>query len=373
MHETTLKSQVVELLKLANIEVNGDNPWDIQIHNSEFYPRILKGGSLALGESYMDGWWDCKSLDQFFARIIYANLENKIKSDFWLLSHIFFLKFINTQTRRRAFKIAEAHYNLGNELFQLMLDSRMNYSCGYWKNASNLEEAQLNKLDLICKKLLLTPGMRLLDIGCGFGGMAIHAAKHYGVSVVGVTVSKEQYALAKERSAGLPIELYLQDYREIKGRFDRIVSIGMFEHVGPLNYRQYMRKAHDSLTEDGLFLLHTIGSNTTNVHTDPWISKYIFPNSVLPSITQISEAFKDLFIMEDWHNFGSDYDKTLMAWLTNFEQSWSKIEVNYDERFYRMWRYYLSACAGLFRVRQAQLWQVVLSKRGVKGGYPSIR
>jgi len=373
MRKGSIKKQVIKLLESANIDPNGKNPWDIQIHHPDFYSRVLEGGSLALGESYMDGWWDCKSLDQFFARVIGAKLDEKVKSNFWLLSQLFFLKYANLQTKKRAFKIAEAHYNLGNGLFKTMLDSRMLYSCGYWKNAADLEEAQLNKLDLICQKLSLAPGMDLLDIGCGFGALAIHAAKNYGVKVVGITVSKEQYDIAIQQCAGLPIELYLQDYRDIDGRFDRIVSIGMFEHVGPLNYRAYMQKVHDSLTQDGLFLLHTIGSNTSNVNTDPWIDKYIFPNSVLPSVTQIAEAFNRLFILEDWHNFGADYDKTLMAWEANFEQGWDELRADYDERFYRMWHYYLCSCAGLFRARQAQLWQIVLSKKGVAGGYQSLR
>jgi len=373
MGKETLKKQVIELFESADIYPNRDRPWDIQIHNPDFYSRVLNGGSLALGESYMDGWWDCNSLDQFFEQITRAKLEDKVKSNLQLLSRFIILKFANLQTKKNAFNIAKTHYNLGNTLFEIMLDSRLIYSCAYWKNADNLEDAQLHKLDLICKKLLLAPGMRLLDIGCGFGALAIHAAKNYGADVVGITVSKEQYDIATQRAQGLPVKIQLSDYRDLEGRFDRVVSVGMFEHVGPLNYREYMQKAHDCLTEDGLFLLHTIGSNTSNVETDAWINKYIFPNSVLPSVTQISEAFKTLFIMEDWHNFGADYDKTLMAWRSNFEQGWDMLKADYDERFYRMWCYYLSSCAGLFRAREIQLWQIVLSKHGVEGGYQSLR
>jgi cyclopropane-fatty-acyl-phospholipid synthase len=265
------------------------------------------------------------------------------------------------------------HYDLGNRLFEAMLDSRMNYTCGYWKNAKNLDEAQLHKLELTCQKLLLKPGMRMLDIGCGFGALAKYAAENYGVKVVGVTISKEQRDYAQQNCAGLPVEIRFQDYRDVNEKFDRIASLGMFEHVGHLNYRTYMNVANKCLSDDGIFLLHTIGSKVSSVASDEWISKYIFPNGMLPSIPQIGNAAEGLFVMEDWHNFGADYDKTLMAWYANFNHHWDQLKSYYDERFYRMWKYYLLSCAGLFRARYTQLWQIVFTKQGILGGYQSPR
>jgi cyclopropane-fatty-acyl-phospholipid synthase len=184
-----------------------------------------------------------------------------------------------------------------------------------------------------------------------------------------------QANLAQERCVGLPVAIRLQDYRNVNEKFDRIVSIGMFEHVGYQYYRTFMEVAHRNLKDDGLFLLHTIGSNRSTVNLkeiDPWLSKYIFPIGMLPSIKQIGEAAEDLFVMEDWHNFGPDYEKTLLAWHENFERNWDKIKANYDDRFYRMWRYFLLRAAGAFRARYEQLWQIVFSKKGLVGGYQRI-
>ncbi|PWY53932.1 cyclopropane fatty acyl phospholipid synthase [Legionella qingyii] len=364
-----IKKIVTDLLHSAGITPNGSEAWDIQINNEAFYSRIFNGGSLALGESYMDGWWDCKSLDQFFSRVLQAQLDQKIKSDKWLWPKLIWLKLINHQSKKRALEVGRRHYDLGNDLFKSMLDSRMNYTCGYWRNAYDLETAQLNKLELSCQKLKLEPGMRVLDIGCGFGALAKYAAEHYGVNVVGITISKEQFEYAKQNCSGLPVEIRFQDYRDLHEQFDRVVSLGMFEHVGYRNYRTYMQKARDCLKDNGLFLLHTIGGDLTQTTTDPWINKYIFPNGMIPSMAQISHASEGVFIMENWANFGAYYDHTLMAWHERFEQNWDRLKDQYDERFYRMWRYYLLACAGSFRARTNQLWQIVFSKNGVPGGY----
>ncbi len=361
------------LLHKADVEIDGDRPWDIHVYNDMLYGRILREGSLGLGQSYMDGWWDCAALDQFFFRILKADIHNSVQLSWDLIRNYIKATLINLQSKDRAFQVGQQHYDLSNKLFQHMLDPLMIYSCGYWKNADNLAQAQEDKLDLICKKLYLEPGMRVLDIGCGWGGFAYFAAKKYGVHVVGVTVSEEQAAYARAWCKDLPVVIELKDYRHIEGVFDRIVSVGMFEHVGYKNYHEFMAIAHRCLKNDGLFLLHTIGSNLTTTYGDPWIDKYIFPNGMLPSVVRIAQAIEGLFIMEDWHNFGADYDKTLMAWHKNFNNNWQVIKDEYDQRFYRMWNYYLLSCAGSFRARNIQLWQLVLSKKGVFGGYSSIR
>ena len=375
------KKLVQQLLAEAKIELNGKNPADIQAHNEKFYARVLKNPILALGESYVEGWWDCECLDQFFYALLRADLAKKIKEN----RHLFYpiikeklrsmlMSGFNLQKKSRAFEVGKHHYDKGNNLYQAMLDKDLTYSCAYWKNSSNLHEAQQAKLALACDKLQLKPGMKVLDIGCGWGSFSRYAAENYGVSVLGVTVSKEQYQYAKKICQGLPVEILFQDYRDVRGLFDRICSIGMFEHVGPRNHKDYMKVAHRCLKKSGLFLLHTIGSNTSKYHPNPWIHKYIFPNGILPSIQQIGRASERLFIMEDWHNFGAYYDKTLMAWYENFNQAWDTLKKDYDHRaFYRMWKYYLLACAGAFRARDIQLWQIVFSKGGIINGYQSIR
>jgi len=366
-------STVQNIFDYADVKINGDNPWDIQVHNDKFYGRVLGEAELGLGESYMDGWWDCESLDQMICRIMHARLESAVKRKWSILLPIALATIFNRQKISRAFVVGWAHYDLGNDLFVNMLDSRMNYSCAYWKNASTLEDAQRDKLELICRKLELRPGMRILDIGCGWGAFGKYAAERYGAEVVGITVSKEQVALGKELCSGLPVEFRLQDYREINEPFDRIVSVGMIEHVGYKNYRTYMKVAARCLKDDGLFLLHTIGQIHSTKTANAWTDRYIFPNSMIPSIKQLGEAIEDVFVTEDWHIFGADYDKTLMAWHGNFERSWHKIRHRFDERFYRMWRFFLLSGAGSFRARSNQLWQIVLSKEGVVGGYNSIR
>ncbi len=373
MSRNNPKSIVEELLAHADVKVNGDRPWDIQVHNEKLYSRVLAQGNLGLGEAYMDGWWDCEQVDEFIDHVLSAKLDKKVRGDLRILAHFAKSKIFNQQTKRKSKKDVQSHYDIGNDLYSVMLDKGMNYSCGFWRDQQTLDNAQIAKLDMICRKIGLQPGMRVWDIGCGWGGFAKFAAENYDVEVVGVTLSENQAPLARQRCKGLPVEILLQDYTKVKGKFDRIVSIGMAEHVGHKNYKTYMKKAHDSLTDDGMFLLHTIGSNKSIFATDPWTHKFIFPGGMLPSGAQLMKASEGLFVMEDWHNFGADYDPTLMAWHKNFNDNWHKIKDNYEDRvdgkFKRMWDYYLLSCAGSFRARNNQLWQIMFSKEGVRGGY----
>jgi len=361
------------LLDLADIEINGSSPRDIQVNDPAFYQRVLSGGPLGMGESYMDGLWDCEALDELIYQLLRADLEHSI-SPLKLLIPVVWAKLVNLQSPGRAFRIGEHHYDIGNELYKLMLDQRMVYTCGYWKDADNLAAAQEAKLDLICRKIGLKPGMRVLDLGCGWGSFAGFAAERYGVEVVGVTVSKEQIAYGQERYKDLNVDLRFQDYRDVNESFDRVVSIGILEHVGPKNYRTFMEVVERNLKDDGLYLLHTIGTNTKTLSVDPWTNKYIFPGGVLPVLQQISVAAEGLLILEDLHNIGTHYDPTLMAWMENVDRHRDEItKLGYDERFYRMWRYYLLGAAGSDRARRNQLWQIVFSKKGLDGGYESIR
>ncbi|MBN8728122.1 MAG: cyclopropane fatty acyl phospholipid synthase [Xanthomonadales bacterium] len=366
------RARVEQLLTHAGVTIDGPAATDVVVHDEDLYARAIAHGSLGLGEAYMDGWWDAEDLPGFLTRLIEAHLDDKVRGleDAWLAVQA---RLINMQRGERAFEIGERHYDLGNDLFQAMLGKRLVYSCGYWKEASDLDAAQQAKLDLVCRKLGLAPGMRVLDIGCGWGEALKFAAERYGVSGVGITVSEEQARFAQELCRGLPIEIRVQDYRELDERFDRVFSIGMFEHVGVKNYRTYFEVAHRVTAANGLFLLHCIGTNLSTTHTDPWIAKYIFPNSMLPSAAQITKESEGLFVIEDWHNFGTDYDRTLMAWRDNFDAAWPELSKRYDERFRRMWHFYLAGSAATFRARRSQLWQIVLSANGVPGGYRAPR
>lgn len=361
------------LLENANIHIDGQKPWDIRIQDRRFFRRVLGQGSLGLGESYMDGWWECERPDELIFRVLTAGLDSRVSMGVRAGMQVIAASLLNLQSRARAFMVGERHYDISVGLYQKMLDRRMNYSCAYWRNAETLDEAQENKLDLICRKLGIRPGDRVLDIGCGWGSFSEFAAEKYGAEVVGITISREQAEFARERCKNLPVEIRLQDYRGMDERFDHIVSIGMFEHVGYKNYRTYMNVARRCLRDDGLFLLHTIGNRRTAVHGDPWMHRYIFPNGMLPSVKQLGAAVEGRFIMEDWHNFGADYDLTLLAWHDNFMAGWDDFVASFGERFCRMWKYYLLACAGSFRARKIQLWQIVLSPEGVAGGYQSVR
>ena len=355
---------IKELLTSADVEVNGPDPWDIKVHDPRFYGRVLREVALGLGESYMDGWWDCQVIDQFIDRVLRVQLDQKIRGNWKIMLQILRARLLNLQSPARAFEIGERHYDLGNDLYRAMLDSRMNYTCAYWKDARDLEEAQEAKLELVCQKIGLEPGMTVLELGCGWGSFAKFAAENYGAQVLGVTVSKEQVELGSALCRGLPVELRLQDYREVSGQYDRVISIGVMEHVGYKNYRTYMEVVDRTLKPGGIGFFHTIGTNTSLKGTNAWTHKYIFPNGMLPSIAQLAAAMEGLFIVEDWHNFGPDYDLTLLAWHENFEKAWPDLKQKYSERFYRMWRYYLLSAAGGFRSRSNQLWQVVFTRPG---------
>jgi cyclopropane-fatty-acyl-phospholipid synthase len=360
------------VLSEVDVRIGGGRPWDIEVHDERFFRRVLSDGALGLGEAYMDGWWDAKRLDMLFERLSVLDPRSVPLpwSMLWLSVKD---RLVNRQRRSRAHRIAEHHYDLGNDLFQAMLDPRMTYTCGYWKHARTLADAQEAKLDLVCRKLDLQPGQTVLDIGCGWGSFIGYAAEKYGVRGVGVSNSREQVRLGRELCAGLPVEFRLQDYREIAGTYDHVVSIGMFEAVGRKNFRPFFEVARRSLKPGGLFLLHTIGANRQARSVDAWIEKYIFPDGAQPSIAEIGVATDQLFVMEDWHAFGAYYDPTLMAWYENFHAAWPRLRDRYGDRFYRMWSYFLLSCAGSFRSRRSNLWQVVLAPQPVPGVYCSVR
>lgn len=369
VHNTgTLERIYRRLFAMADIEPNGAREWDMIVHDTRLYRRLALQGSLGLGESYVEGWWDAPRLDEFFARLMSVELDERVVN-FPRMFAVMTALIRNLQSIGRAGQVGEVHYDIGNDFYREMLGSRMVYTCAYWRAAQSLDEAQEHKLELVCRKLQLERGMNVLDIGCGWGGFARYAAENYGANVVGVTISAEQAAYAREYCADLPVEIRLQDYREVNQQFDRVVSLGMFEHVGHKNYRTYMEFVKRSLSDEGIFVLQTIGRNERGTGIEPWVTKYIFPNSEVPYLQQISSAVSGLLILEDLHNFGTDYDRTLMAWFSNFNRAWPQFEDRMPYDFYRLWEYYLLMFAGVFRARSLQLWQLVFAPKQLNRGY----
>jgi cyclopropane-fatty-acyl-phospholipid synthase len=363
------EGEIRTALASAGVEVGGDRPWDIQVNRPELYARVFAEGSVGAGEAYMDGWWDCPALDEFFLRVVSADLGGRLKPNLHTLGLALSARLQNRQSRHRALQAVKTHYDLDVAVFEATFDRRLTGSCGYWKNAGTLDEAQEAKLDLVCRKIGLTANQHVLDIGCGWGAFMGFAAERYGASCVGVTVSEQQVDYARKRYAGLPADFQLMDYRAFDGSADHVVSMGMFEHVGPRNYRTYFARAQRALRPGGVFLLHTIFANEREATIDPWLDRYIFPSGALPTVGQIATAVEGLFVIEDVENFGPDYDRTLMAWRENFRGHWPELSDRYGERFCRMWDYYLSCCAGAFRSRAISVGHFVLSPAGVPGGW----
>ncbi len=371
MIEKKIRDYIESLFNSADICIDGSRPWDMRIHDNALFSRVFKSGSLALGESYSDGWWDCEALDQFFHRLFRARLDEKVNP----ISFIAVLQslFLNMQNRARSRWVIKKHYDLDVNLYLSFLDPYNQYTCGYFKETDDLAVAQEQKLDLVCRKLMLSPEDSVLDIGCGWGGFARFAAEKYGCSVTGITISDEQLQYAREFCRGLPVSIIKSDYRDFKGAFDKVLVCGMIEHVGYKNHRKLMEVVCNSLKDRGLFLLQTIGTNISTRMGDPWINKYIFPNGLIPSAKQIVSAAEGLFVLEDWHFMGPHYDRTLMAWYVNFIKNWDRIKSAFDERFYRIWVYYFLSCAASFRAQMNDLWQVVFSKNGAARDYVCVR
>jgi len=367
------KDRIVGLLKDAGVTVNGPNPWDIQVHNERMWTRLFSEGSLGLGESYMDGEWDAVDLAEFFNKVLVGGVADKIRITPNLLWQIAQAKLLNMQNIERSRRVARMHYN-ETDAYKASLDARMTGSCGYWpEGVSNLDQAQEAKLDLVCRKIGLKPGQLVWDIGCGWGAFMGFAAEKFGARCVGVTVSPDQAAYGRDRYKDLPIEFQVKDYRQFEGKTDHVVSMGMFEHVGHKNYRAYFEKARSVIKDDGLFMMHTIGSQWSSDTIEPWLEKYIFPGGVIPSMAQIGKAIDGLWSVVDVHNIGPHYDKTLCAWYDNFERKWKRRNTPDEVRFYRLWKYYLLCCAGGFRAKVLQVWQFVLSPSGVPEGYVFAR
>lgn len=373
----SLPAPLQAVLHAADVQLDGEQAWDLRVSTPAarraLIDAVLSRGSLGLGDAYVDGLWECEALDQLFTRLLLAQADRRLGQGDRLSAALRPLRdqLFNLQSLRRSTTVARRHYDIHPEVYAVMLDPWWQYSCGYWEQATSLDQAQEHKLRLICDKLDLRPGLRLLDIGCGWGGLAAYAALHHGVEVVGITLSAEQLRLARSHWGDLPLRFELCDYRQLDQLacepFDRVVSVGMYEHVGPRNARAFFAAVRQALRDDGLFLLHTIGYRCCSLHSDPWIDAHVFRHGRLPAPAELTAALERDWLIEDWHAFGPDYDRTLMAWHANVEAAWPGLapalgNAAAAERFRRFWRYYLLCCAGFFRSRQGQLWQLVLSK-----------
>ena len=357
----------VDLLAKADIHLGGSRPWDLQVHDDRLWSRLLRDGTLGAGESYVDGWWDTPALDQFMDHILRARFDESLRENWTLVAQAVRARVLNLQSITRSFDNGQHHYDIGNDLYEPMLGGRLLYTCAYWHNATTLDEAQDAKLDLVCRKVGLRAGMRVLDLGCGWGGFAAFAAERYGAHVTGYTVSQEQVRWAKDHYPQLPIDIRLDDYRNATGTFDAVVSIGLMEHVGWKNYRGYMQLVDRLLAPGGVAFVHTIAGNIPRTHIEPWFDKYIFPNANLPTLAQLIGAMEGVLVPEDVHNIGADYDPTLMAWWERFDAAWPSLKARYGEPFYRIWKFYLLASAGAFRARSQQLFQLVMTRHGTPG------
>ncbi|MDO8510235.1 MAG: cyclopropane fatty acyl phospholipid synthase [bacterium] len=377
-------SERVENFLNHAVTPNGSNAWDPQVkYPDKFYRAIASQGMLGLGDAYVEGLWECEDLAGFFYRAVRAGLLEALASA--LPMRLMRLKFAltNPQNMLKAKRNAYAHYSRGNELFEAMLDPRLTYSCALWKNPidldddETLDDAQNRKLDLICRKLKLERRTKVLELGCGWGSLAGYAAEKYAANVMGITPVQEQVEYAANRYRYLPVKIAQADYREMSdasSKFDCVVSVGMFEHVGKKNRKAYMDTVNRCLFRDGISLIHCFGRSDPGVPlVDTWTERYIFPGGYLPTIAEIAAAAEEHFNIVDLQELGRHYDKTLIHWCRNFEAAWNSLRNEYDERFRRMWRYYLLSAAGVFRARKLQLWQIVLVKKGSELLYEPVR
>ncbi|MCM2304160.1 MAG: cyclopropane fatty acyl phospholipid synthase [Elusimicrobia bacterium] len=358
------ESDMRALLSRAGIAVGGGRPWDIRVADPEFYRRALTGGGPALGESYADGWWEADRLDEVFHRLFRAGLHERLAPGPWPGLRALAGRFRDFRASLRSHGSAGARSGPGGDVFQAMLGARMSFTCAYWKGARNLDEAVEGGMELVCRKLELKRGMSVLDLGCGWGAFARYAAERHGVSVTGVDIDAERVKLGRELCKGLPVALRVQDHKEVRGRFDRVVSIGLMENVALGDYRASMAAAAQCLKADGIALIHAVGRNDGALRVDPWLDRSLFPDGAAPTLARLAGAMEGHFVAEDVHNLGPHYDPTLLAWHDNLARRWPELRGRYGDRAYRTLKVSLLCAAGGFRARRSQLFQIVMTRPG---------
>ena len=360
-------------MSARGIQVNGPNDWDLQVHDDSWIREIELKGTLAIGDAYVSGLWDCKALDELVCRLFSNMKREMLFPSLQMLTVNLWNRLSNPQAGTRAKKVIDAHYEKYIDVIKYFIGPSLCYSCAWWEHSDNLADAQKAKMDLVCRKLQLAKSDRVLDIGCGYGALANHAAEYYGCHVTGITLSPRQAELATARFPSPLIEFRAMDWQSDEfmqlGEFDKIMSVGMFEHVGRKNYTIFFKRCSHLLRSHGLFLLHTIG-RSVKASIDLWVDRYIFPGGSLPKLGDLDEVEAQNLILEDLQNIGAHYDMTLCAWQANLDHGQATGELDLDEKDLRFWRYYLLSFAGAFRVRKRlQVWQLLLAKSGVIGGY----
>lgn len=354
---------VARIFSIADVAINGTRRWDIRVSDDRFFPSVLFQGSLGLGESYLRGWWTCEDLEELFYRLITGGLERISRA---LPVHMIGRladRFVNQQTRDKSLRVAERHYNLGNDLFLSFLGAYKNYSCGLYESTQTLDEAQVAKMEKICHELDLRPGDRLLDVGGGWGEFARFAATRHGCHVTSINIADEQIAYATEYCGDAPVEIRKCDYREISGRYNKIAVIAMLTHVGYKNYRLFMEVMSRCLEPNGLILIETVGGHVSQTNCEPWTDKYIFPGGMIPSLEQLDRSVEGLFHRTRISEFGLSYVRTLRSWHQNLLAAWPTLRHRYDDSTRLMFEYFFLSCAGAFRARDLVYWHVLLSKR----------
>lgn len=377
-----IKKFVEELFSQAGIEVNGSNPWDPQIHNPIAYNMTVGNGLIGAGEAYMRGYWDCEQLEEFFRRAVQVDLAKRMPWNLSTATLVTKARLMNLQLPKRAWEVGRMHYDLPREVWECTLDFAMTGSCAYYRFPDEtLDQAQQNKLNLTLKKVGLQKGHSLLDIGVGWAAFSGLSAITYGAKPIGITVSEGQREYIRSRYGDI-VDVRVHPWQQtvLEQPVDRIISVEMFEHVGSDNYRKFFQLCRDSITDDGLMLLHTIVGHNPSKHIDPWMDKYIYPGGCIPTLGQITTAVHGLFHVEDVHDIGGHYPATLLAWMANFRRNWDVVKALGPKRlgmdpevFCRMWYYHYMASAGGFLSRVISVHQIVLSTNGVPGGYQSIR
>jgi cyclopropane-fatty-acyl-phospholipid synthase len=375
------KPENAELAVRKLVEVAGvpDTVFNhLNVSDDSVWYDIITKANLGIAEGYMHGKIDVDPLPLFLSLLNDTSIGTRRKEKFDVLGMVIGAIeaptqmmgwLFNLQTKELSSRVTKQHYDAGNDLYEVMLGPSMSYTCAYWKDAENLDQAQEAKFNLIMRKLELQPGMKVADLGMGWGTAAAYMHKHGKVNVTGVSLSEKQVEWAQNNLVKDGLRFIWSDYREhcedpdIVGTYDRIYSIGMFEHIGPKNYEPFFKCIKALLKPDGLAVVHTIGEPDFVAASDQFLEKYIFPGAVIPTLPMATKAFEHHFILEDFQNFGHDYSKTLAAWHVNSLKFFRENPNAYSPEFQRMWEYYLKMCEALFELRINQLWHFVLSPR----------
>jgi len=360
-HRATRRA-VEQVFEGAGVRCNGSRLFDPQILDDRFYTACATRGTLGFGESYVANWWACDDLEELAYRLTVSRI-NQVGRFAPLLAMSYLVSLLrNNQTLERSRRVADRHYNIGNDLFFSFLGRYRNYSCALFEGTESLDAAQKAKMERICELLELSERDHLLDVGGGWGHLARHAALQHGCTVTSINIADEQITYAREMCAGLPVDVRKCDYRQLTGRYTKAAVVAMFTHVGSKNHRTFFECIHRCLPEGSRLVMETVGSSHSNVTLEPWTERHIFPGGVVPSLRQIDHAASGLFVRGYTREFGSHYVLTLRAWYDNLMAAWPELSTRYSESTLRTFEYFFLTVAGTFRAGRLKHWHLVMSK-----------